>query len=129
MGVRRVPIKVLYHSQKFKLVDWTHCVAWLSSMGIKPEYQSIFALFSDHLSVPENELITTAFVNNVVSADDSVRNTQSQRTAPSFVLSLNAKFPLHSQPLSYYPTTRCPFLPFLPIERPLFPLSHRSVSF
>lgn len=57
--VRRVPIKMLYHSQKFKPVDWTHCDAWISSMRIKPEYQSIFALFSDHLSVPENELITT----------------------------------------------------------------------
>lgn len=74
--VRWVLIKVLYHSQRFKPADWTHCEAWISSMRIKPEYQSAFALFFDHFSVPENELITTAFVNNVVSTDDIVGNTE-----------------------------------------------------
>lgn len=97
-------------------------------MGIKAEYQSIFALFSDHLSVPENELITTAFVNNVVSTDDSIRNPEPKQ-CPVIHSQLECQVPTSFSASALLPNRKASFLPFLPIERPLFPRSHRSVSF
>lgn len=127
--VRWVLIKVLYLSQKFKAADWTHYDAWISSMRIKPEYQSVFALFSDHLSVPENELITTAFVNNVVSTDDSERNTE-PKDCPVIHSQLEHQVPTSFSASVLLPNHKASF-PTLPTNRKaaLPPFSQVSLFF
>lgn len=67
---------------------------------------------------PEDDLITTAFVNHVVFTEDCVRNT-GQKDCLVIHLNLNAKFRLHSQPLPYHSATRCPCLSYALIGRSL----------